>query len=96
MGKIMIVAFLVLFGSAAGFHAYDVQSVASHGVIEEDDPRWDCRTMGNRVCGPDNAQDVPAGDYTNGPERVVIGEYDVPTGTFTVYADASARYTPHA
>lgn len=19
--------------------------------IEEDDPRWDCRTMGNRVCG---------------------------------------------
>lgn len=20
-------------------------------VIQEDDPRWDCRTMGNRVCG---------------------------------------------
>lgn len=20
--------------------------------IEEDDPRWDCATMGNRVCGP--------------------------------------------
>lgn len=20
--------------------------------IEEDDPRWDCRTMGNKVCGP--------------------------------------------
>jgi hypothetical protein len=20
--------------------------------IEEDDPRWDCRTMGNRRCGP--------------------------------------------
>ncbi|WP_263729976.1 hypothetical protein [Cellulomonas sp. SG140] len=20
--------------------------------IEEDDPRWDCRTMGNHVCGP--------------------------------------------
>lgn len=19
--------------------------------IEEDDPRWDCRTMGNKVCG---------------------------------------------
>jgi hypothetical protein len=27
--------------------------------IEEDDPRWDCRTMGNRECGPDNAQGVP-------------------------------------
>jgi hypothetical protein len=21
-------------------------------VIEEDDPRWDCETMGNKVCGP--------------------------------------------
>lgn len=20
--------------------------------IEEDDPRWDCATMGNRICGP--------------------------------------------
>jgi hypothetical protein len=20
--------------------------------IEEDDPRWNCHTMGNRVCGP--------------------------------------------
>jgi hypothetical protein len=25
--------------------------------IEEDDPRWDCRTMGNRVCG----EDLPEG-----------------------------------
>ena len=24
-------------------------------VIEEDDPRWDCRTMGNRICGTDIA-----------------------------------------
>lgn len=22
------------------------------GVITEDDPRWDCTTMGDRVCGP--------------------------------------------
>ena len=21
------------------------------GVITEDDPRWDCKTMGNRLCG---------------------------------------------
>lgn len=20
-------------------------------MVQEDDPRWDCRTMGNRVCG---------------------------------------------
>jgi hypothetical protein len=32
-------------------------------VIYEDDPRWDCRTMGNRECGVGNEQGVPAGDY---------------------------------
>lgn len=26
--------------------------LADMGTIYEDDPRWDCRTMGNRVCGP--------------------------------------------
>jgi hypothetical protein len=25
--------------------------------IEEDDPRWNCKTMGNKVCGP-NAEEV--------------------------------------
>ena len=33
-------------------------------IIYEDDPRWDCRVMGNRVCGPTNVQGVPAGDYS--------------------------------
>lgn len=36
-------------------------------TIYEDDPRWDCRTMGNRVCGdgtvlPDGTV-IDAGDY---------------------------------
>lgn len=26
-------------------------STDSQITIEEDDPRWDCRTMGNKVCG---------------------------------------------
>lgn len=25
--------------------------IDNDGVIYEDDPRWDCRTMGNRTCG---------------------------------------------
>ena len=33
-------------------------------VILEDDHRWDCRTMGNLICGAGNAQGVPAGDYS--------------------------------
>lgn len=28
-------------------------STDSQVTIEEDDPRWDCRTMGNGVCGND-------------------------------------------
>jgi len=39
------------------------QRAQARNVIEEDDPRWDCRTMGNRECGPGNAQGVPPGDY---------------------------------
>jgi len=28
--------------------------------ITEDDPRWNCATMGNRVCGPVTAGPVPS------------------------------------
>lgn len=37
--------------------------------IQEDDPRWDCRTMGNLICGEGakvNGVSVPAGDYSHG------------------------------
>jgi len=26
-------------------------TLASSAQISEDDPRWDCRTMGNHICG---------------------------------------------
>lgn len=34
----------------------DTTQVREH--VEEDDPRWDCRTMGNQICGP--TQSAPA------------------------------------
>jgi hypothetical protein len=34
-------------------------------VTEEDSPQWECRTMGNLVCGPGNAQGVTPGDYSD-------------------------------
>lgn len=41
------------------------------GHLAEDDPRFDCRTMGNQVCG-EGAEvygvDVPAGDYSDGDQ----------------------------
>lgn len=27
-------------------------AVPAQQRITEDDPRWDCRTMGNKICGP--------------------------------------------
>lgn len=40
----------------------------AHGTptrITEDDPRWNCTTMGNRICGPNNANGVTAGCYSD-------------------------------
>ena len=42
---------------------------ADEPQVEEDDPRWDCRTMGNLVCGEGATVagvSVPAGDYGDG------------------------------
>lgn len=32
----------------------------------EDEPAWSCVDDGNRVCGPNNANHVPAGCYDDG------------------------------
>lgn len=40
--------------------------------IEEDDPRWDCRTMGNQRCGEGaavNGAPVEAGDYSRDAQQ---------------------------
>lgn len=34
--------------------------------VAEDDPGWDCRRMGNMICGPTNDQGVTAGQYAGG------------------------------
>lgn len=42
----------------------DVMSPAgaapSTAQCQEDEPCWDCETMGNMVCGPDHRQALPA------------------------------------
>ena len=34
--------------------------------IEEDDPRWDCRTMGNHICGPTSYPSVSSSHPVKG------------------------------
>jgi hypothetical protein len=36
-------------------------TACGHTRIEEDDPGWDCHTMGNHVCGPATTGDVIVG-----------------------------------
>ena len=33
--------------------------MASNGVIMEDDPNWDCLTMGNFICGKETQRNTP-------------------------------------
>lgn len=66
MSRFGIAALAVFVGLVVG--AAPVGAVP--GVIAEDESGWDCRTMGNRVCGPDNAQGVIAGQY--GPDALII------------------------
>lgn len=48
----------LILGMTAGIwnpitRAYDQmeKGFATHSMITEDDPEWDCTTMGNRICG---------------------------------------------
>lgn len=82
----------ILIGTAIGIPAGMIASPAAYAaLIEEDSPNWDCRTQGNRVCGPDNTQGVAAACYSDRgvivalwPCHVVVnastGEGDVYTG----------------
>lgn len=45
-------------GSKVPANFYDQQDLvpvgAEDGDCQEDEPCWDCRTMGNRICGPES------------------------------------------
>ena len=44
----------------------------SDGIIDEDESGWNCRTMGNRICGPaDNSVDECV-NYTIGSLAIAI------------------------
>jgi hypothetical protein len=45
--QLLIIVLVLACGFIAGYNW-------PRTVITEDDPRWDCRTMGNRICGSDD------------------------------------------
>lgn len=90
---------VVMFGGIAGTHLATVNAyaLAGHGTafgdsaeIQEDDPQWDCRTMGDRRCGPTNVQGVTAGCYADTGELVAVWPCRVVVnadGSSDVYTD---------
>lgn len=58
-----IIAFPFAFAIAFPFNAH---------AIVEDDAQWDCRTMGNHICGIDNSQHVQSGIYDNNGKLFMI------------------------
>jgi hypothetical protein len=54
--------------TVVGYDAYtaEVGDDNGDGAVSEDESGWSCVDDGNRVCGPGNAQGVPAGRYDEG------------------------------
>lgn len=58
-------------------------TVAAQERITEDDPRWDCRTMGNKICGGDGGvvRDIREhqghidATLVSGSNRVALSEF---------------------
>ncbi|AER47548.1 hypothetical protein CL96_gp122 [Mycobacterium phage Firecracker] len=62
-GTVMMGPVAYIYGLPATSADVTVPVTEAHPHITEDDPLWDCRIDGNRVCGPANVQGVTAGCY---------------------------------
>lgn len=79
-------------GAALTLSAGGVAHAAPAGQVQEDDPGWDCRVDGNRICGPTNAQAVPAGCYADTGALVAAWPCHLvvnPDGSADVYTGAA-------
>ncbi len=83
----------MLIGAALGLPIGPaIIAQAQAAPIVEDDPAWSCATMGNRICGPANTNQLAAGCYNDSaqlvapwPCHVIV---DPSTGVGDVYEGA--------
>lgn len=69
--------------SAVRAHAATTVLTAPSPRITEDDPRWNCATMGNRVCGTGLVR-FAAKTLANRPSLVKPGQWVTPPGSVLV------------
>src|SRR6185369_586604 len=59
-----VIALLIALLLIVGFARWK-----SAATITEDDPRWDCRTMGNKICGVQSQLISDQANQSGAPER---------------------------
>lgn len=74
MGAIAILAVLGIF-SIFNHPSTAMAAAQSSLTIQEDDPQFDCQTMGNRICGPSNTNGATPGIYASNGK--LIATWDV-------------------
>lgn len=88
----------VVFGAALGLPSGAMLVASAQAqpapVIQEDDPGWDCRTMGRRDCGPANTQGVQAGCYSDTGALVAVWPCHVVVDPVTGEGDVFTGYDP--
>jgi DNA uptake protein ComE-like DNA-binding protein len=68
---------------------------AAPAAAQEDEAGFNCATMGNHICGPDNREGIPAGCYDHGTLVVAWERYDDPTQD-TLYGQLTSPCTGQA
>lgn len=52
LGIATVIVFAAILASLAGYGVASMVHHKSQEIIQEDDPHWNCHTMGNQICGP--------------------------------------------
>jgi DNA uptake protein ComE-like DNA-binding protein len=86
IGQRIATTALIVLGAGAGIahlSTTDTATPAEPAIVaaapvHEGDPGFNCATMGNHVCGPDNTEGIPAGCYDQGTLVVAWERYDDP------------------
>jgi DNA uptake protein ComE-like DNA-binding protein len=84
IGQRIATTALIVLGAGAGIAHLSTTDEATPdtpaivAAAHEGDQGFNCATMGNHVCGPDNGEGIPAGCYDQGTLVVAWERYDDP------------------
>lgn len=87
IGQRVFSSALIVLGAGAGIAHLattdeptpDTPAITAAAPVHEGDQGWNCATMGNHICGPDNREGIPAGCYDQGALVVAWERYDDPS-----------------